>query len=301
MPGIRDRGDPCLCCTRCSLGFSSSSTRLCPRRWSRHRSLRPVRRRATAPSSAPLAPPPAVPREFRAAWVDADLGSWVSRLAVEARTVARRAARGAERAARSRRLDRAQCGDPARPPRGRRAVSDEVRAMVGASLTGNRVSGPSPSYDPLAFAVAAGARARAAIARVVQSLPRRACRACAGKAGADPRHASNIRIGFGNTERRRGSIPAIRRRASTCSRRFSTSCKRYDVDGIHLDDYFYPYRETRDVHASSEKEARPRHARDRVPRRPIVEALRIGARVHRSRRVAPRQHRRLRASRSTRA
>ncbi len=152
MPGIRDRGDPCLCCTRCSLGCSSSLTRLCPRRRSPHRSLPPVRR------PRPRHRPRRSRRRRRTARVsrgvgDADLGSRVSRLAVEARTVARLTARRAARAARPRAVDRTQCGDSARPPRRRRAVSDEVRAVVAAFLTDKSGLGAAPAYDPLAFAV----------------------------------------------------------------------------------------------------------------------------------------------------
>ena len=84
---------------------------------------------------------------------DADLGSRISRLAVGARPDARLAARRAARAARPCVGDRIERGDSPRAPRGRRAVSDDVRAVVARSSPDTSGEGPKPAYDPLAYAV----------------------------------------------------------------------------------------------------------------------------------------------------
>ena len=196
--------------------------------------------------------------------------------------------------------DRTERDHSARAPRRRRDVSDDVRAVVGVSH-GN---------------VGAGAAAR----RTIRSRSPSKRRTRAG---------SNCTRGSIRSARCCRSSPARRRRRTSRAqhpewiRKYGTQTwidpgdpaarkyvletmldvvKRYDVDGIHIDDYFYPYRESRDGHAPREEaSASASTSRHSVPRRPDVEEVRQGRRLHRSRRVAARQHRRLRASRSTTA
>jgi uncharacterized lipoprotein YddW (UPF0748 family) len=106
-------------------------------------------------------------------------------------------------------------------------------------LTGTMGQAPEPFYDPLAFAVreahlrglelhawfnpyrarAAGARSPAAATHVTQTNP-----------SAVRRYGTQIWLDPGDA--------AVRRRATEV---ILDVVRRYDVDGVHIDDYFYPY------------------------------------------------------------
>jgi len=108
-------------------------------------------------------------------------------------------------------------------------------------LSGASGVAPSPAYDPLAFAI------EEAHARGLQLHawfnPFRAAIAGLGDSPA----ASHVRRARPEWVKRYGSqtwidpgIPAARRAVLDVVREV---VRRYDVDGVHIDDYFYPYRE----------------------------------------------------------
>ena len=108
-------------------------------------------------------------------------------------------------------------------------------------LTGVEGRAPSPWYDPLAFAV------REAHARGLELHawfnPYRA-----GTPAQKSRHsASHVSRTMPSSVKKYGSYlwmdpgePAVRRRTL---RVVLDVVRRYDIDGVHLDDYFYPYQE----------------------------------------------------------
>ena len=194
---------------------------------------------------APLAPPPVVPREFRAAWVtpiyDRGFRDWPSSPALSP---------DAQRAELIALLDDAAAI-------GLNAVILHVRLAGDAFyptkyapwsplLSGQSGVGPSPSYDPLAFAVAGGARARASAARVVQSRSAPCCRAVPGRPASThvTRQHPDWVVKYGTQTWIDPGNPAARKYVLET---ILDVARRYDVDGIHLDDYFYPYRESRDA------------------------------------------------------
>ena len=173
------------------------------------------------PAPRVLEPPPPVPREFRAAWAtpiwDRGFRDWpsVAGLSPDSQRAELRAM-----------LDHAaaiglNARDSPRAARRRRAVSD------ARTRRGRRFSPES--------------RARRRVRRTIRSLTRsrrrtradsnctrgsiRSARCCRSSPARRPQRTSlgSIPSGFGSTARKRGSIPAIRRRESTCSRRCSTS------------------------------------------------------------------------------
>jgi uncharacterized lipoprotein YddW (UPF0748 family) len=112
-------------------------------------------------------------------------------------------------------------------------------------LTGKSGVGPSPAYDPLAYAVeeahARGLQLHAWFNPFRAMLPN-----LAGKAAASHvtrKHPEWIRR-YGSQTWIDPGEPAARKFVLET---FLDVVKRYDIDGIHIDDYFYPYRESRTV------------------------------------------------------
>ena len=195
--------------------------------------------RAVARLQAPASPetPPPVAREFRAAWV-ATVGNidWPSRpglstwdqqqelLAILNRAVALR-------------LNAIIL--QVRP--GTDALYDSRLEPWSEFLTGRMGRPPEPAWDPLAFAVAqAHARGlelhawvnpyRARYARPISETAR---------THISRTHPELVRS-YGAYLWMDPGIPEVRRRAE---RVVLDIVRRYDVDGVHLDDYFYPYKE----------------------------------------------------------
>src|SRR5688500_4792441 len=108
-------------------------------------------------------------------------------------------------------------------------------------LTGEMGKAPVPFYDPLAFAVAEAHRRGLELHAWFN--PFRARHASA-RSPVSRDHVSNTRRGLvkeygrslwldpGEPEARRYSLSVI-----------MDVVRRYDIDGVHIDDYFYPYRE----------------------------------------------------------
>jgi uncharacterized lipoprotein YddW (UPF0748 family) len=188
--------------------------------------------------------PPVVPREFRAAWVtpvsDMGLRDWPSTPGI---------APDSQRSEMIALLDRAAAA-------GLNAVILHVRisadamyptrlAPWSAFLTGASGVGPVPAYDPLAFAVEQ-AHARGLQLHAWFNPFRAMSPLFAGKAARS--HVSRAHPAW---VRRYGSqlwmdpgLPEVRKNALDV---MLDVVRRYDVDGVHVDDYFYPYRETRTV------------------------------------------------------
>jgi uncharacterized lipoprotein YddW (UPF0748 family) len=112
-------------------------------------------------------------------------------------------------------------------------------------LTGQSGVGPNPAYDPLAFAVeeahARGLQLHAWFNPFRAMLPN-----LVGKASPSHvtrKHPEWIRT-YGSQKWIDPGDPAARKYVLET---ILDVVKRYDIDGIHLDDYFYPYRESRTV------------------------------------------------------
>jgi uncharacterized lipoprotein YddW (UPF0748 family) len=204
----------------------------------------------------PTAPPP-VPREFRAAWAtpiwDRGFKDWPSNpnmtseeQRAELRTMLDNAAAARLNAVV---MHVRLAGD---------ALYPTAYAPWSVFLTGKSGVGPSPAYDPLAYAVdeahARGLQLHAWFNPFRAMLPN-----FAGKAAPShvtKKHPEWIRK-YGSQTWIDPGDPAARKFVLET---ILDVVKRYDVDGIHLDDYFYPYRESRTV----TKRVRGKRVRTRV-------------------------------------
>ncbi|HEX6069448.1 MAG TPA: family 10 glycosylhydrolase [Longimicrobiaceae bacterium] len=189
------------------------------------------------PEAALPSPPPALPREFRAVWV-ATVGNmdWPSRRGLPAEQ---------QRAELLRILDDAAA-------LGLNAVIFQVRPAADALyasphepwseyLSGTMGAPPQPEYDPLEFAI------REAHLRGLELHawfnPYRA-RHPSGRSPASADHLSRRRPDLverygshmwmdpGNSEVQDETVKVV-----------LDVVQRYDIDGVHIDDYFYPYQE----------------------------------------------------------
>ncbi len=109
-------------------------------------------------------------------------------------------------------------------------------------LTGQMGRAPEPFYDPLAFAVEEAHARGLEPACLVQPLPR------APRVGTirDLRPITSAKRAprlSKRTASRSGSIRARRRSQDHSLAVIRDVVRRYDIDGVHLDDYFYPYKE----------------------------------------------------------
>ncbi len=196
------------------------------------------------PARVPLLPPPPVPREFRAAWVtpiwDRGFKDWPSAPGLSP---------DSQRAELRVLFDQATAiglntiilhvrlaGD---------AMYPTTYAPWSVYLSGKSGVAPSPAYDPLEFAVteahARGLQLHAWFNPFRAMLP-----VFAGKAAAShvtKRHPEWIRK-YGSETWIDPGDPAARQFVLAS---ILDVVKRYDIDGVHLDDYFYPYRESRTV------------------------------------------------------
>jgi uncharacterized lipoprotein YddW (UPF0748 family) len=180
--------------------------------------------------------PPIVKREFRGVWVSpAADGDWPSRQGLSA---------AQQQAELVRLLDRARAI-------GLNAVVFHVRlsgdalyetplAPWSAKLTGRQ--GVSPGYDPLAFIV------REAHVRGLQVHawfnPFRA--SLDGRLRAASNHVTRIHPSWVRRYGREQWIdPGVPDARASVLATITDVVQRYDIDGVHLDDFFYPYRETR--------------------------------------------------------
>jgi uncharacterized lipoprotein YddW (UPF0748 family) len=191
-----------------------------------------------------LTDPPPVPRELRAAWVtpiwDRGFRDWPSVAGLSA---------DAQRAELRTTLDRAAAA-------GLNAVILHIRvagdafyptryAPWSALLTGASGVAPSPAYDPLAFAIeeahARGLQLHAwfnPFRAVLPNVPGKLAATHVTRAHPEwiRKYGTQTWIDPGDPAARKFVLETM-----------LDVVKRYDIDGVHLDDYFYPYRESRIV------------------------------------------------------
>jgi uncharacterized lipoprotein YddW (UPF0748 family) len=192
--------------------------------------------RATGPQTA-LDQPPAVEREFRGVWVAAVANlDWPSRPGLHA---------DSQKAELVRILDRAQQLRLNVVILHVRPAGDALYASSlepwSEYLTGAEGRPPEPYYDPLAFAVAQ-AHARGLELHAWFNPYRARHPTAQSPAAANHisrthpqlvhRYASYLWMDPGEEFVRRRSVEVV-----------LDVVRRYDVDGVHIDDYFYPYRE----------------------------------------------------------
>ena len=199
-----------------------------------------------AAGAAQPAPPPAVQREFRAVWVAAVSNiDWPSRPGLSSFQ---------QRTELLAILDRAAALKL-------NAVILHVRPAADALyrstyepwseyLTGQQGLAPEPAYDPLAFAVDA-AHARG-LELHAWFNPFRAFHPSSRTADTAFTHVTrNGRVTVARYGRHRWMDPGDPRVRRHSLQVISDVVRRYDVDGVHIDDYFYPYRE-RDTSTNTE-------------------------------------------------
>ena len=181
------------------------------------------------------APPPPVAREFRAAWIATVANiDWPSRPGLPAER---------QRAELAALLDRASAT-------GLNAVILQIRPCADALyasplepwseyLSGTMGRPPEPLYDPLEFAIAE-AHARGLELHAWFNPYRVRHADAAGPAAAN--HAS---VALPQAVRRYGKYLWFDPGEPAAADRFlevvADVVRRYDVDGVHIDDYFYPY------------------------------------------------------------
>ncbi|HET8654446.1 MAG TPA: family 10 glycosylhydrolase [Longimicrobiaceae bacterium] len=187
-----------------------------------------------------IAPAPPVPREFRGVWVASVTNiDWPSRPGLPP---------DSQRAELVRILDRAAALHL-------NAVILQVRPAADALypspyepwseyLTGVQGQAPEPYYDPLAFAVAEAHRRGLELHAWFN--PFRA-RHPSARSPLAPNHVARTHPGW---VRRYGGLlwldPGLRAVRDYSLRVILDVVRRYDIDGVHIDDYFYPYPELDD-------------------------------------------------------
>ena len=105
-------------------------------------------------------------------------------------------------------------------------------------LTGT--AGKDPGWDPLPFLVARGAQAGHGVPRLVQPVPRLLRRRrCASFPSNHPaRRHPDWTVKYGGRLYYNPGLPQVRDHVTKV---VTDVVKRYDIDGVHFDDYFYPY------------------------------------------------------------
>jgi len=182
--------------------------------------------------------PPPVPREFRASWV-ATVGNidWPSRPGLSAWEQQTELLRILDKA-----VEMRQNAIVFQVRTAADALYDSPHEPWSEYLTGQQGLAPEPAYDPLAFAVkeahARGLelhawfnpfRAFHPTARTADTALTHVTRT---GAVAAPRYGTHRWMDPGDPRVREHSLRVI-----------ADVVRRYDVDGVHVDDYFYPYRE----------------------------------------------------------
>jgi uncharacterized lipoprotein YddW (UPF0748 family) len=211
-----------------------------------------------------FAPPPPLVREFRGVWLSpvnsGRINDWPSRPGLSA---------DQQKAELIALLDRAR-------DVGLNAVVLHVRmagdalypsklAPWSAFLSGTSGQPPSPAYDPLQFAIdeahARGLQLHAWFNPFRAMLP--VFRGHAAPEHVTRAHPSWIRK-YGSQTWIDPGIPAARQAVLDA---ILEVVERYDIDGVHLDDYFYPYRETETVtrHVGTGKNRRTVRSRREIP------------------------------------
>lgn len=195
---------------------------------------------AVAPSAQAQVAPPPVMRELRAAWIaTVDNMDWPSRAGLST------AAQKRELVAMLDKLVELRMNAvilQVRPAAD--ALYDSKLEPWSEYLTGTMGQAPSPYYDPLAFAIAESHKRGLELHAWIN--PYRSRYSYTRKASADHisrTHPSLVRK-YGSYQWMDPGDPAVR---AHTKRVVLDLVRRYDLDAVHMDDYFYPYKETRRV------------------------------------------------------
>ncbi len=109
-------------------------------------------------------------------------------------------------------------------------------------LTGKMGVAPTPFYDPLAFAVDEAHKRGLELHAWFNPFRARS----AGKAGKVAASANHVSVTHPNWVRTYGNLqwldPGVKEARDYSLAVVLDVVKRYDVDGVHIDDYFYPYK-----------------------------------------------------------
>ena len=105
-------------------------------------------------------------------------------------------------------------------------------------LTGNQGAGPSDGYDPLAFAIAEAHKRGIELHAWFNPFRASATERSNKSARHITRTHSSLMLSAGSMKWGNPASDFVRQRAIDV---MADVTRRYDVDGIHIDDYFYPY------------------------------------------------------------
>ena len=190
---------------------------------------------APTPPAATLPPAPAVRREFRGAWLATVANiDWPSKPGLST---------DAQKAELLALLDRAQALHL-------NAVVFQVRPMCDAMydspfepwseyLCGADNKAPSPYYDPLTFAVDEAHKRGLELHAWFNPYRARAATATSAPSAKHVSVANPALVrSYGKEKWLDPAMPAVREYSLKV---IFDVVKRYDIDGVHLDDYFYPY------------------------------------------------------------
>ncbi len=108
-------------------------------------------------------------------------------------------------------------------------------------LSGQMGTGPADGYDPLAFAVAEAHKRGLELHAWFNPFRASATERSAKSSGHISRTHSSLMLSSGSMKWANPASDFVRQRAIEV---MIDVAKRYDVDGIHIDDYFYPYPKT---------------------------------------------------------
>lgn len=189
------------------------------------------------PARAAAPKPPALPREFRAAWIATVSNiDWPSRPGLPVDQQKAELIAILDRA-KSLRLNAVIF--QVRP--GCDALYMSTSEPWSEYLTGRMGQAPQPFYDPLAFAITEAHRRGLELHAWIN--PFRA-RHMSAKSPISENHISNRNPGLVRTYGKQLWLDP----GEQATHDYSVAVildivRRYDVDGIHIDDYFYPYRE----------------------------------------------------------
>src|SRR5438552_711877 len=179
---------------------------------------------------------PPIPREFRAAWVATVANiDWPSKKALP---VERQKSELIAILDRAKKLNLNAIVLQVRPATD--ALYDSKLEPWSEYLTGAQGKAPEPYYDPLAFAVEEAHRRGLELHAWFNPYRSRHSTA---KSPLAPNHISKMHPGlakeYGDMLWLDPGEPAVQEHSLNV---MMDVVRRYDVDGIHIDDYFYPYR-----------------------------------------------------------
>ena len=195
---------------------------------------------AVAPNAHAQPAPPPVMRELRAAWIaTVDNMDWPSRAGLSTAEQQRELVAMLDRLVELRMNAVVLQVRPAAD-----ALYDSKLEPWSEYLTGTMGKAPSPYYDPLAFAIAEAHKRGLELHAWINPYRSRYSYTRAASANHISRtHPSLVRK-YGSYQWMDPGDPAVR---AHTKRVVLDIVRRYDLDGLHMDDYFYPYKETRRV------------------------------------------------------